>query len=125
MAHVTIRNVKQVYWARVISQCKKDRIEKGGTVTQWCVNHGISEKSYWYYHKKLGDQLAEELFEQEHMGTSVIPAVSFLPLEPPAAETVAIKDSGVILRCGNISVEVNEAISDTLLERLIKVMANV
>ncbi|MBR7076208.1 MAG: hypothetical protein IKI32_04705 [Lachnospiraceae bacterium] len=125
MANVTIRDVKQVYWARVIAQCKRDKIEKGVTVSQWCVDHGIREKSYWYYHKKLGNQLAEELFEQEHMDTSVIPAVSFLPLEPPAAEAVVIKDSGVILRCGSVSVEVKDTISDSLLERLIKVMANV
>ena len=125
MANVTIRSVKKAYWAKVIAQCRKDRIEKGGTVSKWCVDHGISEKSYWYYHKKIGDQLAEELFEQEHTSNSIQPAVSFLPIEPPAPEPVVIKDSGVILRCGNVSVEVNEAISDILLERLIRVMANV
>jgi hypothetical protein len=64
MANVTIRDVKQVYWARVIAQCKRDKIEKGVTVSQWCVDHGIREKSYWYYHKKLGNQLAEELLNR-------------------------------------------------------------
>ena len=126
MTNVTVRTLKKTYWAKIIAQCTKDRIEKGGTITQWCIEHGISEKSYWYYHKKIGDQLAEELFEQqESPGTEAIPSVSFLPLEPPSQSPAVMHENKAVPRCGSLTVELSENITDTFLERLIRVMAHV
>ena len=38
---------------------RKECAERKITVKQWCEEHGLKEKSYWYYHKKLSDALVD------------------------------------------------------------------
>ena len=39
-------------------ECNEVRKTRDISVTEFCAEKGVSEKSYWYYHKKIGDQLA-------------------------------------------------------------------
>lgn len=52
-----VQRVKQQLWLSTIKECKSS----GMTVSAFCSSKGISEKSYWYYHKKLGDVLENNL----------------------------------------------------------------
>ena len=40
---------KNAIRANQIIQCKKECAERKITVKQWCEEHGLKEKSYWYY----------------------------------------------------------------------------
>ena len=59
MNNLIMNSGKRAIRATQILQCKKECADRGITVNQWCQEHGLSEKSYWYYHKKLGDALYE------------------------------------------------------------------
>lgn len=71
MAIMTLAG-KNAIRANQILQCKKDCSEQGISVTQWCREHGLSEKSYWYYHKKLGDALYDVALYEGEMDNLVL-----------------------------------------------------
>ena len=44
----------QIQWAAVIQECKAS----GLTNKEYCIRHGLSEKSFYYWQKKLRTQIA-------------------------------------------------------------------
>lgn len=44
---------RQIQWAAVIQECKAS----GLTNKEYCIRHGLSEKSFYYWHKKLRTQI--------------------------------------------------------------------
>ena len=113
-------------------QSKKERSETGMTVADWCARYNVSEKSYWYYHKLLGDDLAlsfsDEISETlVPMPTREAPAAvsEFSLLEKPAVTGSAEVSSSIRLQAGNISIEIPEDISDDFLIRIMKAVSHV
>ena len=45
---------RQIQWAAVIQECKAS----GLTNKEYCIRHGLSEKSFYYWQKKLRTQIA-------------------------------------------------------------------
>ena len=114
---------KRAIRATQILQCKKECADRGITVSQWCQEHGLSEKSYWYYHKKLGDALYEVARTEGMVGTAPqndTPAFVEVPQFPVANGT-----GKASLRIGSMTVEIDESISDAFLQRLMKAGSNV
>ena len=106
-----------------ILQCKKDCSEQGISVTQWCREHGLSEKSYWYYHKKLGDALYDvALYEGAMDNLPSLSEAKFVELTPRSEKTDSNKAS---IHIGSMTIEVDDTISDSFLERILKVASNV
>ena len=115
---------KEICRARQIVQCKTECRERGISVAQWCEENHLSIKSYWYYHKKLGDRLRETAMLCE----SNQPLPRLQPVE--FAELVSTSDkragsSSVTIVIGSIRVEVNESISDSFLRRILEAGSNV
>ncbi len=55
---------RQIQWAAVIQECKAS----GLTNKEYCIRHGLSEKRFYYWQKKLRTQIAAsapELVPQE------------------------------------------------------------
>ena len=128
----TAREVKRAWWAKALMQSKKERSETGMTVADWCARYNVSEKSYWYYHKLLGDDLAlsfsDEISETlVPMPTRGAPAAvpEFSLLEKPTATGSAEVSSSIRLQAGNISIEIPEDISDDFLIRIMKAVSHV
>ena len=44
---------RQIQWAAVIQECKAS----GLTNKEYCIRHGLSEKSFYYWQKKLRTQI--------------------------------------------------------------------
>ena len=45
---------RQIQWAAVIQECKAS----GLTNKEYCIRHGLSEKNFYYWQKKLRTQIA-------------------------------------------------------------------
>mgnify|MGYP000230519749 CR=1 FL=1 len=65
---------RQVQWAAVIQECKAS----GLTNKEYCIRHGLSEKSFYYWQKKLCTQIAAS-------------APELVPLEVGSAVEVALQ----------------------------------
>lgn len=113
-----VQRMKQDFWIQTIRNCKTS----GMTVREYCLLNRISEKSYWYYHKKYGDVL-ENGFSVMEKSSSSIPSISFAEIRP-ADLPVCHNCSTVSMEKNGIKVEISEDISDEFLVRLLRVMSN-
>ena len=50
--------VRRSNWINIIQQCQ-DR-PAGTTAKQWLAENGISEKSYYYWHRKIRREVCEQ-----------------------------------------------------------------
>ena len=46
---------RQIQWAAVIQECKAS----GLTKKEYCIRHGLSEKSFYYWQRKFREQVVE------------------------------------------------------------------
>lgn len=54
---------RQVQWAAAIQECRAS----GLTNKEYCIQHGLSEKSFYYRQKKLRTQIVDAVPEQVDM----------------------------------------------------------
>ena len=119
---VSIRQYRRDWWAKAIVQCKRDCKEKNITVQQWCDEHEVSIKRYWYYHKVLGDQAAQSI-DVSDAQLPVLPE-SHMPtfVELKDNDSVSAKAS---IQVGVMTIILDESISDKFLQRIMKAASNV
>jgi len=129
----TAREYKRAWWARALIQSKQDRLQTGITVAEWCEKNRVSIKSYWYYHKQLGDELAI-LAGGTELAEPPMPAViqntrsgtvfAELAAPVPGPECANMCASAVICR-GDIRIEIQDSVSDEFLLRIMKAVSHV
>ena len=68
MEIITATELKRRKWVELIMECNEVRKTRDISVTEFCAEKGVSEKSYWYYHKKIGDQLATTISKNMAFG---------------------------------------------------------
>ena len=129
----TSREVKRAWWAKALIQSKQERYQTGMTVAEWCEHYNVSEKSYWYYHKLLGDELAQLVSEQEKAEPLVPMTVRntcdntpvFTELTAPKAEITCEKKSTSAVICkSDIRIEVSDSVTDEFLLRIIRAVSH-
>ena len=127
MAIMTLAG-KNAIRANQIIQCKKECAERKITVKQWCEEHGLKEKSYWYYHKKLSDALVDiaqyEGTINQAVPVSGITDVQFMELPIEHTDNHGGKNTAT-MTIGRMTVTIDESISDSFLQRIVKAGANV
>lgn len=126
----TGRDLKRAWWAKALIQSKKDRVESGITVADWCKQHQVSEKSYWYYHKLFGDELALAVSTQDQteelLPITVQDKSVFAELQEPKRSAVNnISSGGAVICKGDIRIEITESVSDEFILKIMKAVAHV
>lgn len=125
----TGRDLKRAWWAKALIQSKKDRAESGITVSDWCKQYQVSEKSYWYYHKLLGEELALAVSAQgqteEFLPITVQDKADFAELQEPKKCAANNISSGAVICKGDIRIEITDSVSDDLLRRIMKAVSHV
>ena len=122
MEIITATELKRRKWVELIMECNEVRKTRDISVTEFCAEKGVSEKSYWYYHKKIGDQLATTI--SQNMEPVHPNDISFAPLTRPAAN-VCLPSGQAVIEKNGVRIIVDDTISDELLMRLMKAMSNV
>lgn len=117
------QSIKQRFWMSLFEE--KAQLQ-GVTVKQFCDSKNVSERSYWYFHKKLADEM-EEAFSAK----DTLPSFLELRKEDLINNTVNnIQNSSngpVEIRSidKSISISINEDISDQFLLRIMRALNNV
>ena len=112
-------NVRRSNWINIIRQCQ-DR-PAGTTAKQWLVENDISEKSYYYWLRKIRREVCEQEGLQEDTNPSAlsfveIPVKTALDTTPVPAVPAAMTPVAVI-RSGRLTLELSNDISESLLCR--------
>lgn len=123
--------MKLTYWSGIIKEARAS----GMKITKWCEMNQITERQYYYWHKKvMHDTYIMALESGMVPTTDVNQSQQELPAVPEFAElTVSGADiktkpkecPGINIRCGEFTINVDEAFSERELLRVLKVMSYV
>ena len=104
-------------WKQIIQECNNS----GALKKDWLKEHNINPKLFYRWQQKLRMEIGTELVLAQQ---NIQAPAQFEPLNPPALQDNLVCNS-VIVRCGSVSIEVDENISDAFLLRLIRAASNV
>ena len=120
---VKAKDLRRARWAEIISRCKKETKQLGITIPEWCKINGVSEKSYWYYHRIISSELIANAMNKGMICDADLKTADFIEIHPKL--NGSSKESFVRLVIGNSTIEINEDISDTFLLRILKAVSHV
>jgi len=92
------------------------------TVKEFCQSRNVTEKSYWYFHKRLSDEMEEKLYDKENL-----PAFLELKSEDLLNVNTDKDQESVEISSHNrnINIRINHTISDEFLLRIMRALNNV
>lgn len=113
--------VRREQWLSIVNEC----LSSGMSKTAWCREHGISDKSFFYWQRKLREDTYISTIE-----SSALPAVKNIsaPAAPIDFVEVKIKEQpagpssvfrpDIIIRKNSFSLEISNTASAELLNRI-------
>ena len=116
--------VRLANWTKIIEQC--NNCPAGTTAKQWLSDNGISDKSYYYWLRKLRQEAyasAEKEFPAVRPSQEQQPAVTFAEIPLPNQQN-SMTDTfmaDAVIHTGTMVIGISNTVSDTLLSRLLKV----
>ena len=114
--------VRIANWRSIIEQCHAR--PEGQSAKQWLADKGISEKSYYYWQRKIRQE-TYALISPEAAYTAKPEAVAFTELPFIGSEDGRQSFSpDAIMRRGRAVLELSNTISDRLLDRLMEVVSH-
>ena len=111
-------------WQTIVSNCLAR--PTGQSKKQWLAEHEVPEKSYYYWQRKVRLLTYGERQDESQIPAAVPASFEFaeLPFCPAGAEAVPGAAPAAVIRKGNIVVELNNAIGDHLLDRILEVISH-
>ena len=103
------------YWADIIHQCNQSGMVK----IDWLRQHDISSKSFYYWQKKLRDE--DFMISNEEETPSVKTERRFVELSSGSI-TPSASSKSVTIHKSDISIDLDESVSDEFLLRILKAM---
>lgn len=107
--------VHRQQWAMVM----KERRESGQTIREYCRGHGIKEKTFYYWQRRLREAVCENLALRQE--TAIAPAPSFaelkMPVENPCKDVIRV-------RLGDAEVEIGGDVSPTAIEAVLRALGS-
>ena len=103
------------YWADIIHQCNQSGMIKN----EWLKQHNISSKSFYYWQKKLRDE--DFMISNEEETPSLMTDNRFVELSSDSI-TPSASSKSVTIHKSNISIDLDESVSDEFLLRILKAM---
>ena len=94
------KQVVDAEWAEKIRCCQ----ESGLTVSEWCRNNNINLKTYYYHLRKLRKKICEQI--------------------PVPVMTVPEGSACVKISIGDVTAEIPEGISESMMTAVIRAMRN-
>ena len=115
-------------WISIIQACNTS----GQPKRQWCEENGISSRKFFYWQKKIREELYTEAKKKE-TGLAPVAPVQSTALAPSFAEipttTVALTQGApfqpdAVIKVGNISIQIANTATTELLERIGSTLLN-
>ncbi|MCG9969959.1 transposase [Pelotomaculum terephthalicicum JT] len=114
------RRYRLKQWTQIISECRSS----GQTVSAWCSEHNINQKSYYYWLKRVRTAACEALPTLSSGNNPIVP----LNVPVPTAGTDSAdqeSSSDIVLRFGTITLEISNNASAMLIENTLRALQHV
>ena len=122
----TTHEIRIANWRSIIEQCQAR--PEGQSAKQWLSDHGISEKTYYYWQRKVRQE-TYALIKQDAVSPAILASdtqpVTFAEIPYAAApDNIQPFTPEVVIRKGHTVLELSNSVSDRILEKIMEVMAN-
>lgn len=110
--------MRLMQWAPIVRECRSS----GMTVKSWCLENNINEKQFYYWQRRVREEVYETLKKteiQDQPNFVQLPA----PVDPSRNTSVFMAD--MIVHIGNNMLELSNNVSEELLSKVLKVISNV
>ena len=114
------KEVRIANWKSIIEQCHAR--PEGQSAKQWLADNGISEKSYYYWQRKVRQE-AYALMQSSSVIKSEPVVFAELPFDGTKGSRSSFIPSALIHKGGTV-LEISNDISDRLLDRLMEVIGH-
>ena len=113
--------IRRNNWMNIINQCQNRPANM--TAKQWLADNGISNKSYYYWLRKIRLGAYEQLNVPAVMQSTEV-SFADIPLstneEHSSGWNEFVSKLVAVIKCGNLSIGLSNDISEELLHRLLK-----
>ena len=119
----TTHEVRLANWTATIKECQSR--PKGQTTKQWLEEHGISDKQYYYWLRKVRKNAFAEMSQNlpaPKVKQLPAPALVEIPAENvlPEAENIP----AVTIRTKKSTITISSAVSEALMVKLVKAVSH-
>ena len=119
----TTHEVRLANWTATIKECQSR--PKGQTTKQWLEEHGISDKQYYYWLRKVRKNAFAEMSQNlpaPKVKQLPVPALVEIPAENvlPEAENIP----AVTIRTKKSTITISSAVSEALMVKLVKAVSH-
>ncbi len=102
---IATRQIRIQQWAAIIKDCKASKLK----VNDYCKEHDISHDAYYYWLRKVKE--------------AALLQSGFVEINPPANEK-QISSAALTVKIRDVSLEIQEGVSQELLEKVIRGIRN-
>lgn len=105
-------------WTAIIKECRNS----GMTVAAWCRENNISNKSFYYWQRKIRTKVFDNVKE-----STISNKTNFVQLPAPIDSSIGTPSfkADMVLHVGNNVLELSNTTSENLLSIVLKVITNV
>ena len=121
------REVRLAHWNTVVSECQNR--PDGMTIKDWCSEHGISDKQYYYWQRQVRKVTYDQMVAERNLpAASSAGTITFaeVPLPQQNSETSAALNGFIpdaVLRAGKVTVALSNSASSQLICRIMEAVA--
>lgn len=118
-------NVRRANWLNIINQCQNRPSDV--SAKQWLADNGIKEKAYYYWLRKFRKEAYGQMQVSSPAQSAEVSFAEFsIPMGSPSMPMPCTlhSDPVAVIKCGNISIEISNDISEEVLSRLLQEAAH-
>lgn len=116
-SRVQVYRAKQ--WMEIIQQCAESRMKK----RVYCQAHGINEKTFYYWQRRLRDRMSGGLQKQPEEECLSNPFVRLpVPIDNGGPDS---GESAIIVRVGSLRIEIRDSVDEALLGKVLRAASHV
>lgn len=118
----TTHQVRLAQWTQIIEECNQR--PSGMTAKQWLADNNISDKSYYYWQRRIRNKIANSTSV-----TSIDDEITFSDITNPSFSNSSEYHyadgftADAIIKCGNSVIALSNSVSDAMLSKILEVVA--
>lgn len=119
----TTHEVRLANWTALIQECQSR--PKGQTTKQWLKEHGVSDKQYYYWLRKVRKNAFAEMKQElpvPHVKQIPSPAFVEIPAENVLHDGDAVP--AVTIRTKKSTIMISSAVSEAMMVKLVKALSH-
>ena len=121
--------MRMEHWKQIITQCQSR--PEGQSAKQWMRENGISDKSYYYWQRRIRQEAYAEIKSASPL--AAVPThptndeISFAEITPkvqPEPNRESVEKPDAIIKTANCSIAISNSISPRLLQSIMEVLVH-